>query len=85
MHKGIFSFYLTLNVVSWCSFMSLGIYTAAFQLPFLTQTNEFYAAEGLQRMASSDAPDYLAHSEVRSNECSGQGSFIHFWLCDLAM
>ena len=47
-------------------FSALGIYAGAFQAPFLTQTGEFYAAEGLQLMASTDVPEYLQHCEVRT-------------------
>ena len=46
------------------SLTALGIYQTAFQTPFLQQTTEFYATEGLQLMASSDVPDYLKHAEV---------------------
>ena len=46
-------------------FSALGIYGAAFQAPFLAQTAEFYAAEGLQLMAASEVPEYLQHCEVR--------------------
>ena len=46
------------------SLTNLGIYQTAFQTPFLQQTQEFYATEGLQLMASSDVPDYLKHAEV---------------------
>ena len=48
------------------SLTSLGFYQTAFQTPFLQQTTEFYAAEGLQLMATSDVPDYLKHAEVLS-------------------
>jgi cullin-4 len=46
------------------SLTNLGIYQTAFQTPFLQQTQEFYATEGLQLMASSDVPDYIKHAEV---------------------
>ena len=46
------------------SLTALGIYQTAFQTPFLQQTTEFFAAEGLRLMASSDVPDYLKHAEV---------------------
>ena len=46
------------------SLTALGIYQTAFQTPFLQQTTEFYASEGLLLMASSDVPDYLKHAEV---------------------
>jgi len=49
------------------SMTSLGIYQTAFQTPFLQQTTEFYATEGLQLMATSDVPDYLEHAEVHSS------------------
>ena len=48
------------------SLTALGIYQTAFQTPFLQQTTEFYASEGLQLMASSDVPDYLKHAEVQT-------------------
>ena len=47
------------------SLTSLGFYQTVFQTPFLQQTTEFYAAEGLQLMATSDVPDYLKHAEAR--------------------
>lgn len=46
-------------------FTSLGIYTTAFQAPFLQQTTEFYAAEGLRNMATLEVSEYLLHCEVR--------------------
>lgn len=46
-------------------FTSLGIYTTAFQTPFLQQTNEFYASEGLRCMATYEVAEYLVHCEVR--------------------
>ncbi len=51
------------------SLTSLGFYQTAFQTPFLQQTTEFYATEGLQLMATSDVPDYLRHAEVPTPAC----------------
>lgn len=45
-------------------FTSLGIYETAFQAPFLQQTSEYYAAEGLQYMATTEVAGYLLHCEV---------------------
>ena len=56
------------------SLTALGIYQTAFQTPFLQQTTEFYAAEGLQLMASSDVPDYLKHAEVCNLAISPQNT-----------
>ena len=47
-------------------FSALGIYAEAFQAPFLQQTAEFYAAEGLQAMATMETGAHLLHCEVRS-------------------
>ena len=57
------------------SLTSLGFYQTAFQTPFLQQTTEFYATEGLQLMATSDVPDYLKHAEVRPLSAS----LLHVW------
>ena len=48
-------------------FTSLGIYGSIFQGPFLQQTTEFYAAEGLQYMATTEVAQYLLHCEVFRN------------------
>ncbi|BDA50712.1 Cullin-4 [Coccomyxa sp. Obi] len=49
-------------------FTSLGIYETAFQAPFLQQTSEYYAAEGLQYMATTEVAEYLLHCERRLTE-----------------
>lgn len=47
-------------------FTALGIYTDSFEKPFLQDTSEFYASEGVKYMQQSDVPDYLKHVDVRS-------------------
>ncbi|KAI8568421.1 hypothetical protein RHMOL_Rhmol02G0197900 [Rhododendron molle] len=49
-------------------FTALGIYSESFEKPFLEQTSEFYAAEGVKYMQQSDVPDYLKHVEIRLHE-----------------
>ena len=43
---------------------ALGLYTEAFEPPFLQQTDLFYAAEGLSGLTSMEVPEYLLHCEV---------------------
>ncbi len=61
-------------------FSALGIYAGAFQAPFLTQTAEFYAAEGLQLMATTEVPGYLLHCEVGRACCAVLRAVASFWL-----
>ncbi|KAK9823559.1 hypothetical protein WJX72_003747 [[Myrmecia] bisecta] len=49
-------------------FTSLNIYADGFEQPFLEQTAQFYAAEGIQYMQETDVADYLLHSEKRLGE-----------------
>ena len=51
-------------------FSALGIYAEAFQAPFLQQTAEFYAAEGLQAMATMETGAHLLHCEVCDWRCA---------------
>jgi cullin-4 len=60
-------------------FTSLGIYATAFQTPFLQQTNEFYAAEGLRCMSSMEVAEYLLHAEVREAPSGGLLDFRGVW------
>jgi hypothetical protein len=59
-------------------FTSLGIYTTTFQAPFLQQTTEFYAAEGLQYMATTEVAEYLLHCEVKTTK---PAPVPVFWQC----
>lgn len=49
-------------------FMSLGTYTSLFEVPFLQETSQFYAAEGVRMMATCDVPEYLLYAERRLRE-----------------
>ncbi|KAG6476099.1 cullin-4-like [Zingiber officinale] len=49
-------------------FTALGIYTDSFEKPFLQDTSEFYASEGVKYMQQSDVPDYLKHVDLRLHE-----------------
>ncbi|GLE07208.1 hypothetical protein PINS_up017205 [Pythium insidiosum] len=48
--------------------LALQLYHARFEAPFLEASERFYAAEGLQVMASSDVPQFLLHVEKRLQE-----------------
>ncbi|KAJ0410485.1 hypothetical protein ATCC90586_000655 [Pythium insidiosum] len=45
--------------------LALQLYHPRFEAPFLEASERFYAAEGLQVMASSDVPQFLLHVEKR--------------------
>ena len=49
-------------------FSSLGIYSSAFEEPFLEKTKQYYQLEGQQYMQQSDVADYLLHCEVGVSE-----------------
>eukprot|EP00270_Netrium_digitus_P009725 TRINITY_DN2975_c0_g1_i1.p1 TRINITY_DN2975_c0_g1~~TRINITY_DN2975_c0_g1_i1.p1 ORF type:complete len:809 (+),score=234.88 TRINITY_DN2975_c0_g1_i1:93-2429(+) len=49
-------------------FSSLGIYIDSFERPFLQETSDFYASEGLRFLNITDIPDYLKHVETRLQE-----------------
>ncbi len=64
-------------------FTSLGIYETAFQAPFLHETSEYYAAEGLQYMATTEVAEYLLHCEVRKQHFSlllHSRQKLHCWI-----
>eukprot|EP00051_Salpingoeca_urceolata_P005689 m.75917 g.75917 ORF g.75917 m.75917 type:complete len:741 (-) comp14498_c0_seq1:51-2273(-) len=44
------------------------LYNSSFQKPFLTVTEGFYAAEGIEQLQHSDVPKYLRHVDGRLKE-----------------
>lgn len=47
---------------------ALGLYSCAFETPFLRETEAFYGAEAAQLVQSLDLPAYLRHAETRLHE-----------------